>query len=82
LVNLVYGKNVLQLLDKWVGGVLQLEKRSEIMRVTLCLEKTIVGRKKYYLIVNEIFYVKVNKRTFNDLAKFLEIDIGDSKNGE
>ena len=49
------------------------------MRVALCLEKTIVGRKKYYLIVNEIFYVKVNKKTFNDLANFLEIDIGDKK---
>ena len=52
------------------------------MKVNLYLEKTIIGKKNYYIVVNEVFYIKINKKIFNELADYLKIDLEKKDNEE
>ena len=44
-------------------------------KVMLALERTFIGWKRYYIVINEAFYIKVSKRIWYELAKFLKIDV-------
>ena len=44
------------------------------MKAELALAKGILGR-SYYLVINDTYYLKINKKKFNDLAKFLNIKV-------
>ena len=49
------------------------------MKVDLNIAKMIIGRKAYYVVINDTFYIKVKKKLFYQLAEYLKIDLGEEK---
>ena len=49
------------------------------MKANIHLAKSRTNRTAYYLIINEIFYLKISKKTFLELAEFLKINIEEIK---
>lgn len=43
------------------------------MKANIALEETLIGRKKYYMVINDIFYKRISKKEFNELAEMLGI---------
>ena len=46
------------------------------MTVDLSLEKSITND-SFYIVINDIFYIKIQKQTFNELSNFLSIKTKD-----
>lgn len=44
------------------------------MKANLALSKGLTS-KKYHLVINDTYYLKISKSEFYDLAEYLEIDI-------
>ena len=44
------------------------------MKAELSLAKGVLGR-SYYLVIEDTYYLKINKKKFIDLAKFLNIKV-------
>lgn len=44
------------------------------MKANISLEKSITS-KAYYLVINDSFYIRINKHRFLELAEFLSIKI-------
>ena len=49
------------------------------MKVNLTIAKAVIGRKAYYVVINDTFYIKVKKKLFYQLAEYLKIDLGEEK---
>jgi hypothetical protein len=49
------------------------------MKVDLNIAKMIIGRKAYYVVINDTFYIKVKKKLYYQLAEYLKIDLGEEK---
>lgn len=49
------------------------------MKVDLTIAKMIIGRKAYYVVINDEFYIKVKKKLFYQLAEYLKIDLEEEK---
>ena len=45
------------------------------MKVDIALSKPVIGKKSYYIVINDTFYVKIKKSLFYELARFLKIDV-------
>ena len=45
------------------------------MKAELALSKGIIGRKSYYLVIDDTYYLKIDKKRYFDLAKFLNIKV-------
>lgn len=41
------------------------------MIANLALSKVIIGKKKYYLVIDDTFYLKISKRRYYELADWL-----------
>lgn len=45
------------------------------MIANLALSKGIIGKKKYYLVIDDTFYLKISKRRYYELADWLRIKV-------
>ena len=45
------------------------------MKDRLSLAKDVIGRKKYYLVIDDEFYIQVRKKLWYELADYLKIYI-------
>jgi hypothetical protein len=45
------------------------------MKDRLSLAKDVIGRKKYYLVIDDEFYIRVRKKLWYELAEYLKIDL-------
>lgn len=43
------------------------------MKAELALSKSVIGKKSYYLVIEDTFYLKISKEMYYELAKFLNI---------